>query len=177
MEHFLTFGLQTSHRATQKATKELNRYNKGMKGDKGGISRAETLFRDITLTDNFIRQVEKLRQEYQISDGGFSYKEYIYDWYGITELPTSKKRYKAFKAEIDALLRKHALPLNAWWRRRIMTYLLSGDKIDFLPSLHDFQQPFVERVDHHVSRDGSYNDIRIYERATQDDVREFISKH
>lgn len=144
---------------------------------KGDTSRGEKLFRNISQGDKFKKEVEKIRADYKISDGGFAYKEYLYDWYGITMLPASKKRFDSFKEQIDVLLRRNALPLNSWWRRRVFTHALSGDKIDFLPPLHDFQQPFVELVDHHVSRDGSYNVLRIYERATNDDVREFISKH
>lgn len=148
-----------------------------MKGDKGDTSRGETLFRQaIAPGDKFKNEVEKIRHEYQISDGGFSYKEYIYDWYGVATLPANKKRFESFKEQVDAFLRKNALPLNSWWRRRFITHILSGDKIDFLPPLHSFQQPFVELTEHHVSRDGSCDDIRVYERATQDDVKDFISK-
>lgn len=149
-----------------------------MKGDKGGISRGEKLFQKISQGDKFKKGVEEIRRQNIISDFGFSYKEYIRDWYGGTTLiPIHRERFNKFKEQIDRLLRQSALPLNSWWRHRVITFIISGDKMSFLPKLHDFQQPFVELINHHVSRDGSYNDIRIYERATQDDVRDFVSKN
>lgn len=149
-----------------------------MKGDQGGISRGEKLFLRVSQGDKFKKEVAEIRKEYLISDFGFSYKEYIGDWYSGTHLiPVHRERFEKFKNRIDILLRHHAFPLNSWWRYRVISFVIAGDKMDFLSKLHDFQQPFVELVNHHVGRDGSYNDIRIYEGSDIRDVRDFIQNN
>jgi len=145
-----------------------------MKGDQ---DRGEDLFRSISQGKKFKKDIIEIREKFLISTGGFSDMSYIYDW-------DSRQSFKFFtnpeesdfRKKINWLLSRHGMPLNHWWRNRIITHVVSGDKIDYLPKPHDFQRPFVELVNRHVDLDGSYNDIRIYGKVTQDDIRDFAGK-
>lgn len=141
-----------------------------MKGDKGDISRGEKLFRKISQGDKFKKEIVKIRNSFGISTKDFSHSPY-------EPLVGTWEKSDLFKKEIDAILKRSALPINTWWQRRLVTFVLSDDKQDFLSPLYDFETPFIEIVTHHVGRDGSYNDVRLYEGVAQSDVKEFMARN
>ncbi|MCX6735798.1 MAG: hypothetical protein NTZ13_01820 [Candidatus Parcubacteria bacterium] len=148
-----------------------------MKGDTNKLSRGEKLFQRISQGEKFTHLVENIRKNYKISTEGFSFQEDITDWYAQHSSGVGSGDYEEFKDEINKLLMKNALPVNQWWWTRATTHILSGDKVSFLPPLHSFQHPFVEMMDKHVGRDGSYTDIRLYEGAVQRDMDDFMSEN
>ena len=141
-----------------------------MKGDQGGISRGEKLFQRVSQGDKFKNEIEKIREGFEKEIREFLYSPF-------KPLLGTQERSDKFRKEVDGILKRSAFPLNAWWRRRLITYILTNDKEDFLPLLQDFETPFIEFVNHHVERDGSYNDLRFYEGVAQSDVKEFMSKN
>ncbi len=143
----------------------------------GDTSRGEKLFLSVSQGDNFKKYIQEIRTEFKVLDGGFLSSKDVSTWYADNHSALdTDMRWNQFIEKVDSLLRRCALPLNIWWRNRIITFIVSNDKVVFLPKLHPWQKPFVELSTHHVSRDGSYNDIRIYERATQEDVRELVER-
>ena len=148
-----------------------------MNGDKGDLSRGEKLFISISQGEKFKKDIQEIRTGFEISPGAFVHRKDITNWYSqYHPMFGPQDKWNLFIEKIETTLKRNALPVNSWWRNRLITFILSGDKINFLPKLHYFQKPFVELINHHVGRDGSYNDIRIYERATKEDVLELIDK-
>lgn len=141
-----------------------------MKGDQGGISRGEKLFQRVSQGDKFKKEITKITEEFEKEIGKFSYSPF-------KPLLGTQERSDKFRKEADGILKRSGLPINAWWRRRLITFILTDDKKGFLPPLQDFETPFIELVNHHVERDGSYNDIRFYEGVAQSDVKEFMARN
>lgn len=141
-----------------------------MKGDQGDISRGEKLFQRVSQGDKFKKEIGKITKEFEKEIGEFSYSPF-------KPLLDTQEQSDKFRKEVDGILRRSGFPINTWWRRRLITFTLTGDKKDFLPPLQDFETPFIELVNHHVERDGSYNDLRFYEGIAQSDVKEFVARN
>ena len=141
-----------------------------MAGDKGDISRGEKLFQKVSQGDKFKKIIEENMREFQKEIRSFSYSLY-------KPLMGTPEKSIEFNKRIDLILEKNALPINAWWQRRLKTFILFKDKKDLLPVLWSFQTAFIDIVNHYVQPDGSYNDIRLYEGVSQMDVRDFMMEN
>jgi len=152
------------------------------KGDKKEtkLNRGEALLRKIVHSNDFQREIRTIRRKYSIHMEGFDKKKDVLNWYSKVFIPkkigASEGRRNSFLKSVDSFLSDQNLPIMDWWCKKAIEQILANGKIDFLPPLYN-TDPFVKLINTKVSKHGSYVDIRVYERATQQDVRDFVSKH
>jgi hypothetical protein len=139
--------------------------------DRGAI-----LLQKIATGTNFQRGIKAIRFEFSIAprDTGFLSKKDILAWYDTVY--SGKKKRVAFERAIRDLLKEQKLPLGSWWMHHTIEYALSNGRIHFLHPTA-FADAFVELKGAHVSREGSYIEIKIYEGATQHDIKNFIHRY
>lgn len=145
---------------------------------KGDKNRGEKLLQKLIPGTKFQDGIQFIRKENNIPPKGFSDKPSVGKWY--TERQSIFEEETAaladFKAEIRDFLIDQALPINAWWECKITEYVLADGNLELIPLLPGIA-PFVEMNKPNPTKRGSYTDLRIYEGATQRDVREFLSLH
>ena len=146
---------------------------------KGDKNRGDILLQKLIRGSDFQYGVKKIRIAFDIPINGYTEMLGIGCWYSkrmdITKEETSAMR--AFMREIEEFLIAQALPAGTWWQHKIIEYILSDGKMAFL-FMPPGVEPFVEMISKpNPTRKGSFTDLRIYEGATQRDIKDFLAHH
>ncbi|QQR77128.1 MAG: hypothetical protein IPJ67_03150 [Candidatus Moraniibacteriota bacterium] len=146
---------------------------------KGDESRGDVLLQKLILGTGFQEGIRRIRQMFDVPKNGFIDMSSIGNWYSkrsdITKEETVAQ--KVFNAEVKRFLVDQALPVGVWWEHKIIEYVLSDGRIEFL-WLPPAKEPFVEVINRPLpTNEGSYTDLRIYEGVTQRDLRAFMSRY
>jgi len=157
-------------------------YSLAMKGDKkvakkskkslSNKNRGEKLFEKLVYSNFFVENLKALRDKSGIEENGYDSMKKIYNWYSL-KYNASEAIRNDFNAFVFLFLEKQKLPNNEWWQQKIVEHILSSGKFMFLPRTHP-TAPFVALVGGNKAGQEPYTDLRIYERAVQKDIIDFI---
>ncbi len=146
---------------------------------KGDKNRGEVLLKKLLPSTKFQQGVKNIRRTFDIPLTGYIDKQGIGNWYSERHDITREETpaMADFKDGIRQFLTDQALPAGTWWEHKIIEYVLSNGILEFL-WLPPGVEPFVEVINRPTpTKQGSYIDLRVYEGATQRDVKDFIAHH
>lgn len=132
--------------------------------------RGDKLLEIISLTDEFLELIFKLRQDLNIPENGYT------DIKGINSFYNSNNSWR-IKELAELTLQKLKFPKTDWFIKKIIGSILNNNNFEFLPKNNIPHSPFIEIINSSQGINGSYRDIRVYDGISGPELKNFINKN